>query len=195
MVRAGHQMASQLEERSKAVTEKWASLKEEATKRRNTLDSATDAFIFFSDCNETDSVIKEYITLAKSKDFGQDKLTALSLLQRHKHLQDKIQSLQDDVTRVQENGDKLKKSQISQEALLLTADPAKAEEADKLVAVEVWEDEPFERTEIKKVIEERKVPQVKTLYPYKGHGMEVKKGEIMFLLEKTNADWWNIKKS
>ena len=121
-------------------------------------------------------------------------LRILSLLQRHKHLQDKIQSLQDDVSKVQENGDKLKKSQISQEALLLTADPAKAEEADKLVAVEVWEDEPFERTEIKKVIEERKVPQVKTLYPYKGHGMEVKKGEIMFLLEKTNADWWNIRK-
>jgi hypothetical protein len=28
------------------------------------------------------------------------------------------------------------------------------------VAVEVWEDEPYERTEIQKVIENRKVPQV-----------------------------------
>ena len=60
---------------------------------------------------------------------------------------------------------------------------------------EVWEDEPFERTEIQRVIEERKVPQVKTLYPYQGHGLEVKKGEVMFLLDKTNQDWWNIRKN
>ena len=39
------------------------------------LESETDAYLFFSDCNETDSVIKESVTLAKSKDFKQDKLT------------------------------------------------------------------------------------------------------------------------
>eukprot|EP00092_Neocalanus_flemingeri_P017139 GFUD01018536.1.p1 GENE.GFUD01018536.1~~GFUD01018536.1.p1 ORF type:complete len:428 (+),score=136.20 GFUD01018536.1:157-1440(+) len=66
---------------------------------------------------------------------------------------------------------------------------------EKLVPTEVWEDEPFERTEIQRVIEERKVPQVKTLYPYQGHGLDVKKGEIMFLLDKTNQDWWNIRKN
>ena len=33
-------------------------------------------------------------------------------------------------------------------------------ESEKLVSVEVWEDEPYERTEIQKVIEDRKVPQV-----------------------------------
>ena len=36
---------------------------------------------------------------------------------------------------------------------------------------------------------------MKTLYPYAGHGLEVKKGEVMFLLDKTNSDWWNIRKS
>ena len=45
------------------------------------------------------------------------------------------------------------------------------------------------------MIEERKVPQVKTLYPYQGHGLDVKKGEVMFLLDKTNQDWWNIRKN
>ena len=47
-------------------------------------------------------MIKESVTLAKSKDFGQDKLTAISLLQRHKHLQDKIQSFEGDIARVEE---------------------------------------------------------------------------------------------
>ena len=36
----------------------------------------------------------------------------------------------------------------------MTADPAKAEESEKLMATEMWEDEPFEKTEIKKVSEE-----------------------------------------
>ena len=36
----------------------------------------------------------------------------------------------------------------------MTADPAKAEESEKLMAPKMWEDEPFEKTEIKKVIEE-----------------------------------------
>ena len=35
-----------------------------------------------------------------------------------------------------------------------TLKSAKAEESKKLMATEMWEDEPFEKTEIKKVIEE-----------------------------------------
>ena len=180
-------------------------------KKKLTLDAATEAFQFFSDCNETESVIKEFITLAKSKvilwicvridfhnytisqDFGQDKLTAVSLLGRHRDLQDKIQSIEPDVVRVGQVGEKLSSSNYSSEALYLAADPGRLEDTEKLVPVEMWEDEPFERTEIQRVIEERKVPQVRTLYPYKGHGMEVKKGEMMFLLDKTNQDWWNIR--
>ena len=67
MISSGHPLSDQLEDRIRVVQAKWAMLKEEAGKRRVTLESATDAYLFFSDCNETDSVIKEYITLAKSK--------------------------------------------------------------------------------------------------------------------------------
>ena len=66
-------------------------------------------------------------------------MTALSLLQRHKYLQDKIQSIEGDVARVGVAGDTLKNSQISAEALQLTADPAKVEDMEKLVATEVRE--------------------------------------------------------
>ena len=74
------------------VKAKWSALR-----GKHVMESATDAYLFFSDCNETDSGINEPVTLAESKDFGQDKLTALSLLQRHKHLQDKTQSIEGDV--------------------------------------------------------------------------------------------------
>ena len=109
------------------VTTKWALLKEEVAKKKLALESATEAFQFFSDCNETESIIKEFITLAKSKDFGQDKLTALSLLGRHKHLQDKIQSIEPDVSRVSQAGDKLVQSNLSSEALYLATEPAQVE--------------------------------------------------------------------
>ena len=155
MVASGHPLAGQLKEMIQAVKAKWSALREEAGRRRHTLESATN--LFFSDFKEIDSVIKESVTLAKSKDFGQDKLTAMG----HKHLQDKIQLIEGDLARVEENGQKLMNSQISQKALYLTADPAKVEEYEKLVATE---DEPFERTDIKKVIEERMVPQVKPKY-------------------------------
>ena len=161
MMAAGHPDTAQLQDRVTSVQTKWKALKSEAHKRRTTLDSSTEAYQFFSDCNETDSVIKECITIAKSKDFGQDKLTALSLLHRHRQLNDKIQSIAVDVTRVDETGTKLINSHISEEALVLSADPSKQEDvSEKMVPVEVWEDEPYERTEIQKVIEDRKVPQV-----------------------------------
>jgi spectrin beta len=67
MIQSGHPLADQLIDRVKGVQGKWAMLKEEASKRRVTLESATDAYLYFSDCNETDSVIVESITLAKSK--------------------------------------------------------------------------------------------------------------------------------
>jgi len=48
----------------------------------------------------------------------------------------------------------------------------------KLVPVEYYEEEPFERTEYKTVTEERAVPQVKGLYPFSGQDIEVTKGEV-----------------
>ena len=36
---------------------------------------------------------------------------------------------------------------------------------------------------------------MKTLYLYQAHGLDVKKGEVMFLLDKTYQDWWNIWKN
>ena len=48
----------------------------------------------------------------------------------------------------------------------------------RLVPKEVWEDEPVERTEYRIVTEERKIPQVKALYPFQGQDMQVVKGEV-----------------
>lgn len=67
MIASGHSLSDQLREKLKQVQAKWSVLKEEVEKKKQTLDAATEAFQFFSDCNETESIIKEFITLAKSK--------------------------------------------------------------------------------------------------------------------------------
>lgn len=48
----------------------------------------------------------------------------------------------------------------------------------QLVPQQVWEEEPVERIEYRTVMEERQVPQVKSLYPFSGQGMLMVKGEV-----------------
>lgn len=64
-----------------------------------------------------------------------------------------------------------------------------------MMPTEVWVEEPVERTEYKTVIEEKKVPQVKALYPFSDHGLSMVKSEVMFLLNKSNPDWWCVRKA
>lgn len=64
-----------------------------------------------------------------------------------------------------------------------------------MIATEVYEDEPVEKVEYRNIVEERKVPQVRALYPFSDHGLAMVKGEVMFLLNKSNPDWWCVRKA
>lgn len=64
-----------------------------------------------------------------------------------------------------------------------------------MVPTEVWEDESVEKIEKKEVLEERVIPQVKALYPFNDHGLSMQKGEVMILLNKSNPDWWCVRKA
>lgn len=46
----------------------------------------------------------------------------------------------------------------------------------RLVPQDYWEEEPIERIEHRTVVEDRKVPQVKSLYAFQGQGMNMAKG-------------------
>ena len=71
-------------------------------------------------------------------DFGLDyQFTALSLITRHTYLQDTTQSTEADMSKVEMEGDVLRNSQITEEALYLTADPANVEDMEKLLPTEV----------------------------------------------------------
>lgn len=36
---------------------------------------------------------------------------------------------------------------------------------------------------------------MKALYPFVGQGISMAKGEVMFLISKTNPDWWSVRKA
>lgn len=61
--------------------------------------------------------------------------------------------------------------------------------------METWEEQPVEKIEQKIVTEERSIPQVKAQYPFNDHGFSMSKGEVMILLNKSNPDWWCVRKS
>jgi hypothetical protein len=65
----------------------------------------------------------------------------------------------------------------------------------RLVPQDYWEEEPVVRIEHRTVLEDRHVLQVCSSYPFTGQGVTMEKGEVMLLLDKTNSDWWNVRKA
>jgi len=53
----------------------------------------------------------------------------------------------------------------------------------RLLPQEVLEEEIIEHVEHRTVVEERQVPQVKSLYPFNGQGMTMTKGEVYKILK------------
>ena len=67
MIKSGHPEADQFQGRVGMAQRKWLMLKEDAAKRRGSLESAIDEYLFISDSNEKKMVIQELQTLENSK--------------------------------------------------------------------------------------------------------------------------------
>ncbi|XP_043236847.1 spectrin beta chain, non-erythrocytic 2-like isoform X8 [Amphibalanus amphitrite] len=196
--KADHPQKAEIRSRIDGLKQKFAELEELAAQRRRQLAEAAEAYQFYSDANEAESWLKEKRPLVSSTDCGTDEPGAASLLARHKDTVGEINAYQDDITALAAQADKLQKAGITSLSLSGAPEVAEVEEwtqETRLVPKEVWEDEPVERTEYRIVTEERQIPQVKALYPFQGQDMQVVKGEVMFLLNQTNDDWWNVRKA
>ncbi|XP_026666604.1 spectrin beta chain, non-erythrocytic 5 isoform X2 [Ceratina calcarata] len=201
LIADNHPSALEIQNRIDSLQEHWKVLEELAALRKKQLDDAAEAFQFYADANEADSWMNEKMTLVASEDYGVDEPSAQALLQRHKDLEGELNAYKGDVQSLNMQADKLVKSGIS--TLELSADPEPVAELEqeewskeiRLVPQDEWVDEVVERMEPRTVLEDRLVPQVKSLYPFSGQGMHMVKGEVMFLLSKTNPDWWSVRKA
>ncbi|XP_039432326.1 spectrin beta chain, non-erythrocytic 1 isoform X2 [Culex pipiens pallens] len=195
-----HPRRADVQAKIDSLQEHWKALEELVEVRKRQLDDAAEAYQFYADANETDSWLNEKMALVASDDYGVDEPSAQALLQRHRDLQGELNAYSGDILNLNQQADKLIKAGIC--TLDLSAEPEPAQEIEqeewvnetRLVPKEVWEEEPVERLEHKTVTENKLLPHVRSLYPFDGQGMKMAKGEVMILQNKTNPDWWNIRK-
>lgn len=195
-----HPRASEVQSRIESLQEHWKALDDLVELRKRQLDDAAEAYQFYTDANETDSWLNEKMSLVASNDFGVDEPSAQALLQRHRDLQGELNAYSGDILNLNQQADKLIKAGICTLDLSNEPDPIPEIEQEewinetRLVPKEVWDEEPVERLEHKTVTEYKMFPHVKAMYPYEGQGMKMQKGEILILQNKTNPDWWSVRK-
>ncbi|XP_066903176.1 spectrin beta chain, erythrocytic isoform X2 [Halyomorpha halys] len=202
LVNEKHTRSNDIVLRIQSLQQHWQKLTDLATQRMKQLQDASEAYQFYADANEAESWLNECLALVGTNDYGVDEPSAQALLQRHKDLEGEINAYAGDIQSLNTQAEKLIQAGIS--TLELSAEPEVLEvegaieewvNETRLTPTEVWEEEPVETVEHRTVLEDRAVPQVKGLYPFVGQGMVMGKGEVMFLLSKTNPDWWSVRKA
>ena len=205
LVREQHPSSLEIENRLDSLQEHWRVLEELLALRKKQLEEASEALQFWADANEADSWMKEKMSLVASEDYGVDEPSAQALLQRHKDLEGELNAYRGDLQSLNTQAERLRAAGVSALQIDLAENNDQVEPlADveqeewtqevRLVPQDEWVDEIVERVENRVVFEDRLVPQVRSLYPFNGQGMVMTKGEVMILLNKTNPDWWSIRK-
>lgn len=192
---------NEIKNRVESLQEHWKSLEELVDLRRKNLEDASEAYQFYTDANEAESWLNEKITLLESTDYGVDEPSAQALLARHRDLQGELNAYMGDILNLNQQADRLIKAGICT-LDLNSAEPEPMLEVEqeewvnetRLIQKEVWEEEPVEKIEHRMITENRMVPHVRASYAFEGQGISIVKGEIMILLNKTNDDWWSIRK-
>ncbi len=199
LISAKHPESNDIKTRIDSLKIQWDHLYELANQKTKQLSDAIEAFQYHADANEAESWIKEKMQLVTSEDYGKDEPSALALLQRHSRLESEIRAYDNDIKRLNSQSDKMLKSGIASLFVICgdafsAATAAGSGEMDDQNQEE-WVDELIEKEVIQDVVEEISIPQVKALYQFTGQdNFTVAKGENLILLQKTNHDWWSVRK-
>lgn len=201
LIDAKHPKSAEIERRLTSLNKQWQILRELAEAREKQLADAAEAHQFYGDANESESWMKEKRPLVATDDCGRDAPSAGALLARHRALHEEITAYSAELDTLSAHAARLNTAGITCLQLPTEVESTQAIEEEewvnesRLVPTEVWEEEPVERLEHRTVTEERSVPQVKALYAFTGQGISMQKGEVMFLINKTNPDWWSVRKA
>jgi len=176
----------------------WDKLHELWAMKSKQLEDASAAYQYQADANEAESWMKEKRQLMSSTDYGKDEPSAQALLQRHARLESEIKAYSSDIERLNEQAEIMIKSGMATYFLSESIDEPDAEEwvEEVVIApVDEWVEEIYEKEIVKEIVEDKKIPQVRAMYKFSGQEFDVDKGEVLILLQKTNGDWWNVRRS
>ncbi|KAK3093776.1 hypothetical protein FSP39_020076, partial [Pinctada imbricata] len=187
LVNSGHEGRAEIGTKINSLMDKWKLLKELADARRTKLEDGIEAHQYYADATEAESWMKEKMPLVTSDDYGRDEMGSQALLSRHNRLEGEIRSFRTEIKRLDELAQLMTKAasehNISPEKFRPQENGEASDEEEYVEEVvevphEVEVEEIREREVIQDVVETRKIPQVKAMYPYKGQGMKVEKGEV-----------------
>lgn len=201
LINENHVRRSEIKLRVESMQEHWRSLESLVELRRRQLEDAAEAYQFYTDANEADSWLNEKMALVTTDDFGVDEPSSQALLQRHRDLQGELNAYMGDILNLNQQADRLIKAGIcTLDLQMAESEPVPEAEQEewvnetRLVHKEVWEEEPVERVEHRMVTENKLLPHIRASYAFDGQGMQMNKGEVMILLNRTNDDWWSVRK-
>ncbi|XP_061172689.1 spectrin beta chain, non-erythrocytic 5-like [Saccostrea echinata] len=202
LVNSGHGARAEIGTKINNLMDKWKLLRELAALRRTKIEDGIEAHQYYADANEAELWMKEKMPLVTSDDYGRDEMGSKALLSRHNRLEGEIRSFRTEIKRLEELAQLMTKAatehNISPEKFMPQENGDKSDEelVEEVIEVphEVEVEEIREREVMQDVVETRKIPQVKAMYAYKGQGMKIEKAEVLLLVQRTNSDWWQIRK-
>ncbi|XP_040260714.1 spectrin alpha chain, non-erythrocytic 1 isoform X7 [Bufo bufo] len=86
MITEGHFAADEVKVKLKELNDKWQSLRNKASQRRQDLEDSLQAQQYFADANEAESWMREKEPIVGSTDYGKDEDSAEALLKKHEAL-------------------------------------------------------------------------------------------------------------
>lgn len=191
----------------KNLHEKQGLLNSLVADRRHRLEDAAESHQYYADASEVETWMKEKAQVVSSEDFGKDLSSAQNLLKRHAHLDREIKAFDYDIKRLDKLASLMTKAtsrhQLSPESVQALIQPSKVLSGDGKDTSEEFVDVPYtyeveEEQEKEYFVEEtveKLEPQVLARYPYKGKDIEMEKGEVLQLIQKTSGEWWNVLRS
>ncbi|XP_015749829.1 PREDICTED: spectrin alpha chain, non-erythrocytic 1-like isoform X1 [Acropora digitifera] len=188
LIDRGHYASKEIRAKIKQLQNNWLKIKELLITRSDRLKDAAQSLQYYSDANDAESWMTEKMYVASSEDYGRDEQSAMSLLQRHANVIDEIKGFADDVNRLREQSKLVESSEVTAQTKFEVYEEEAEVETDEEV------EEIVKKEVVKDVAQEVKVPQVKALHPFNGKGLKMAKGEVFFLIAKTNKDWWSVRR-
>ncbi|XP_063792527.1 spectrin alpha chain, non-erythrocytic 1 isoform X4 [Pseudophryne corroboree] len=86
MITEGHFAADEVKVKLRELNDKWGSLRNKASQRRQDLEDSLQAQQYFADANEAESWMREKEPIVGSTDYGKDEDSAEALLKKHEAL-------------------------------------------------------------------------------------------------------------
>ncbi|KAG8447987.1 hypothetical protein GDO86_015185 [Hymenochirus boettgeri] len=86
MISEGHFASDEVKVKLRELNDKWGSLKNKASQRRQDLEDSLQAQQYFADANEAESWMREKEPIVGSTDYGKDEDSAEALLKKHEAL-------------------------------------------------------------------------------------------------------------